>query len=92
MTKELAFEQPCWNCSAVELNERMRTAPAQFVHGARNQFFATARFAVDENRGIRRSYRLNLAQHLKENGAAAYDLLKIQLVPYLILEIELFLR
>src|SRR5580704_7011444 len=47
VTEKLAFKKARGNGSAVELDERLGTAVAQLMHGARDQLFATAGFALD---------------------------------------------
>src|ERR1700760_849216 len=69
----------------------MGTSPAQFVDGTRDQLLAAAGLAINENGGISRCHRLDLAQDPPENRAVADDLLKIQLAADLVLKVEIFL-
>ena len=52
MTEQFGFDQSLWNGAAADRNKRPSGTRAKIVDRSRNQFFAGAAFAGDENRGI----------------------------------------
>ena len=52
VAEELAFEQTRGDGGAVQLDERSLAPAAEVVDGAGHQFFAGARFSLDQDRGI----------------------------------------
>src|SRR6476620_6111077 len=52
MSKQLAFQQPGWNCCTVQLHECPLFAAATVVNRASNQLLSRASFSKQQNRGI----------------------------------------
>ena len=84
VAEELAFEQAGGNGGAIQLDEGALAARAQAVDGARQQFLAGSRLALDQHGGIGGRDGLNLAQHVAQAGAFAHDVVEA------VLEIDLF--
>src|ERR1700729_4259261 len=76
MAKQLTFEQVKWNCSAIQLNQRLAAAGAGFVDCVSDELFASSGFSVNEHCGICRCNALHLLQNDFQGRAAANDLLK----------------
>jgi hypothetical protein len=52
VTEQLTFEQTRRNCGAIQLHKRAVRSVAALVNGFRNQFLASSRFPVDQDRGV----------------------------------------
>src|SRR5258706_14994005 len=63
MAEKFTFEQFPGNCGAVDLNQWAVMPQAPFMDGAGHQFLSDASLAKDKNRGIGRSYHLDLLDH-----------------------------
>ena len=92
VAEQLAFEQAGRNGGAIQLDERVRLARAEVVHGARDQLLAGAGFTVDQDGRIGRRHDFDLPQNVPESFAAADDLLEIQLAADFVLEVDLLLH
>ncbi len=73
--EQLAFKQACRNRGAVALDERVRAPGAQMVHRARNELFARARLAADQDGRLGRRDQLDLIDEVAQRAAAADDAL-----------------
>jgi hypothetical protein len=62
------------------------------VNGARNELFARASLAGDEDRRLGGRHDLHLVQHAAEGSAVSHDVLKGQLTTDFLFQIEFFLR
>ena len=86
MPKQFALQQSRRNSRAVELDKGALIARAQAVNGARQQFFARARLALDQHRCVSRRHSLNLLKHLAQACAFANNVLKT------VLKVDFFLQ
>ncbi len=69
MTEQLALEKSQGDRRAIQLHEGPFAPPAVHVDGLRNELFAGACFAFDENRGVRGRDGSNLIQYSTESRA-----------------------
>ena len=74
--EELAFEQSRRNGRAIQLHEGVATPLAQLMNRVRNELFARAGLAGDEDGRIGGRHGLHLVQHTAQGGARADDLCK----------------
>ncbi len=84
VAEELAFQQPGGNSGAIHLHKRVLAPVAEAVNRAGKQFLAGSGFALDQNRGICRSNRLDLFENLAQASAFAHNIFKS------VFEIDLF--
>src|SRR6266478_5029403 len=92
VSKQLAFQQTCRNCRAVQLDERLRAAGAQIMNGPRNQFFSRARLSINQHCRIRRRYGSHSFEYSAQRSTISNDLGKIHFRADFIFQIEFFLR
>ena len=74
IAEEFAFEQPTGNGGAVECDEGARVPRAAGVQRPRQEFFAGAGLALQEDGGIGRGHEVELRQHRLERRALPEDL------------------
>src|SRR5439155_12423311 len=77
VAEQLAFEQPCGNRRAVELDEGALPSGTQLMNGAGDQFLARARFASNKHRGIGRGDGFDLFQDPAQSRTLTDNLLEI---------------
>ena len=92
VAEEFAFQQPGGDRRAIHLDEGAVASPAQVVDGARDEFLAGARLALDQHGGIGGGHGLHLAEDALERRAFADDLLEVVLGADFLFEVELLLR
>ena len=73
MAEQLGFEQILRNGGGVDGDERLVGARAVAVQGARHQFLAGARFAVDQHGGVRLRQAADGAEHFLHRRRLAED-------------------
>ena len=90
VAEELGFEQACGNGGAVDFDERSFAAGTEIVNGARDDFFAGAGFAQDQNSGARGRGKFDLGERPAQDGAFANDFVKAEFSADFFLEIKFF--
>src|ERR1700727_1460048 len=73
MAKQFTFEQPGRDGSTVEFNERSSVARTETVNGARDEFFARAGLAQQEDILISSGHGFNHLQQTSENRTFSDD-------------------
>jgi len=91
MAEKFRFEKPAGNRGAVYFDKRSLAARAEIVNGARDELFARAGFAGDEDRSTGGRDEFHLGEGALERGAVTDDFLEIELATNFFLEIKLFL-
>ena len=83
VAKNFAFHQRVRNRGAVDGNERLGGARAEFVNGSRQQFLAGAAFTGNQNRGGAGSHQLGQPEDLLHGFGRAHQRTQRALVPEL---------
>src|ERR1700691_45966 len=91
MPEEFAFQQSGGDGGAVQFDKRIGLTLAEIMDSPGYQLLARAGLPMNQYRGPRRGYCLDLAQDTPQHRAVADDLLKIHFAADFIFEIELFL-
>ena len=91
VAEQLALDQAGRNGRTVELDKGALAARTEPVNGARQQFFAGAGLALDEDGGVGGRDGFNLLEHLAQTAALAHDVFKAVFEVDFVFEILLFL-
>ena len=90
VAEEFGFEQAGGNRGAIHFDEGALFARAEIVDGARDEFFAGAGFAEDENGAAGGRDEFDLRQTRANGGAVADDFFEIVGAANFFFEVELF--
>src|SRR5215469_10468490 len=97
VSKKFALDQPGGYSPAIHFHQRPMLALTTVVNRASNQFLSATRFTQNQDSGVGRCDRLNLAEHINQTFAVANDLLEIVIFTDFFLQVyvlgfELFLQ
>jgi hypothetical protein len=71
VAKELAFEQFAWHCRAIDFNEWAIPTATSCMKRPSNQFFARARFAIDQHSCVSLRHQLHMIENAMNRRAVA---------------------
>ena len=91
VTEELALDEPGRDRAAVHLDERPVAPRAPAVEGPCDELLARPGLAADQDRGVARRDRPDLAQELHQRRMPADDLVEVVRGANLLLEVEVLL-
>src|SRR5437868_4627556 len=91
MAKQLAFQKAQWNGCTIHLYKRLTLARAQVVNCASDHLLAGTRFALNENRRIRRRHDSNALEHGFQFLTVSNDLFEIVRKPNFVFQVKLLL-
>jgi len=91
VSEQFAFQEAGRNGSAVHFHERPLAPGAEMMNRPRNQLFARAGLAENQNRGVGRSDGLQFFQNSPQGHAVTDDFLEIVFRANLILQIKFLL-
>jgi hypothetical protein len=74
VAKELAFQEICWDSSAIELYKRPPTPLARIVDRARYQLFSCSGLSEDQNCRVGRCHPLHLCQNSVQRRTLTHNL------------------
>jgi hypothetical protein len=91
VAKEFTFQKPCGNGRAVQFHQCAFAPGAEIVDGARDQVFARARFAEDQNGYVRLRDRFHLLEDSSQLRGLTNDVFEAVSSLQLLFEVALLL-